>query len=97
MTELMKKYYYIKEVDSMSKLANVLLSGYGFLTDETIKDLKDIMGGNFKVVIRTYEHGRLFKTINELENIDEEIDEDIRDVFIDAETYNTLINLMGLN
>ena len=81
----------------MGKLADILLSGYGFLTEDSLKELKKIMGGNFKIVVKTYNYDRFIVTINQLENLRKEVTDDIKEVFVDASTYNSLIKMMGLD
>lgn len=78
----------------MCKLKEILFSEFGFLTEETLKDLKDLMGGNFKIVARTYEHNRFIVSINEFERLDSDIIDDISDIFIPSDTYNILKSLI---
>lgn len=79
----------------MGSLESIISRSYGYLTKSSIKELKDIMGENFKIVVKTYNHDRFEISIKEFENLEKEIVDDIREVYINADTYGSLISMMA--
>lgn len=78
----------------MGSLESIISRAYGYLTESSIKELKDIMGENFKIVVKTYNHARFEISIKEFENLEKEIVDDIREVYINADTYRSLMSMM---
>lgn len=78
----------------MGSLESIICKSYGYLTESSIKELKDIMGENFKIVVKTYTHDRFEVSIKEFENLEKEIFDDIREVYINADTYRSLVSMM---
>lgn len=66
----------------------------GYLTYDDMKPVEELFGEDFRVGIKYHEHDRDVVTIKEYWNLSEELRNDIREVYIVAEDYGFMHDVM---
>ena len=77
----------------MGTFREVLKEQHGWIIDHQIDDAIKEFGKDFEVVLKTYEHGRPFvslQTLKELPKTNPVLCKDIREVFVSATQYKKM-------
>lgn len=82
-------------MDKNMELLNKIQSHGGYLLYEDMKPVGELFGEDFRVGIKYHEHDREIVTIKEYWNLSEELRNDIREVYIVAEDYGFMHDVMA--
>lgn len=64
----------------------------GYLRDSDFNDFVKEFGEDYPVIVKSFEHGRLIVPIKDVEKLPSEIQNDIKEVFINSEQYEKLFS-----
>lgn len=81
-------------MDKNMELLKKIQTHGGYLLYEDMKPIEKLFGEDFRVGIKYHEHDRDVVTINEYWNLSEELRNDIREVYIVAEDYGFMHDVM---
>lgn len=69
-----------------------IVESYGYIPSQKVNEIVEV-APELEVVIKSYEHGRPIVPIKDLNCTLESINYDVREVFVNADTYDIMFDL----
>jgi len=81
-------------MDKDMELLKQIQTHGGYLTYEDMKHMEGLFGKSFRICVKYYEHDRKMMKIKDYWKLSDELKQDIREVFIVAEDYSLMSDII---
>lgn len=81
-------------MDKDMELLKQIQTHGGYLTYDDMKPVEELFSKNFRICVKYYEHDRKMMKIKDYWKLSDELKDDIREVFIVAEDYGLMHDIM---